>query len=247
MGLFNGRTGGGGQVRVLDAWTAASQSAMLALAADRGDFALRTDTNVLYMLTSDDPTQLVNWTVFPLPVERVLDVALKTGHVTLVIGDIAGLQAALDAKLAIADLPRQLITVPATSDLSRSSTVTIADDTELLFAALANTVYIVEAGIDFVAGSGGSKVQIDGPSGATGALFASFISDAGSTVTFQKLVLGSPFQDGGVANARWMIRGIIRIGATPGNVVFRWAQGTSNATATVRKAGSSMAYRKIQP
>lgn len=46
-----------------DVFTVASQSAMLALTAQRGDMAIRTDTepDSVFVLSTDDPTQLANW------------------------------------------------------------------------------------------------------------------------------------------------------------------------------------------
>jgi hypothetical protein len=44
-----------------DTFVVASQAAMLALTAQRGDVAVRTDTNKSYVLTVDDPTTLANW------------------------------------------------------------------------------------------------------------------------------------------------------------------------------------------
>lgn len=44
-----------------DVFTVASQAAMLALDAQRGDAAVRTDINTAYFLSTDDPTILANW------------------------------------------------------------------------------------------------------------------------------------------------------------------------------------------
>lgn len=46
-------------------WTAADQAAMLALAARKGDWARRSDTNRFWLLTTADPTQLANWQEAP--------------------------------------------------------------------------------------------------------------------------------------------------------------------------------------
>ena len=44
-----------------------SQSAMLALTAERGDVAFRTDSSEVYFLVADDPTQLSNWALWLHP------------------------------------------------------------------------------------------------------------------------------------------------------------------------------------
>jgi hypothetical protein len=46
-------------------WTVASQAAMLALSARKGDTAIRTDTNRIYVLNTADPTTLANWVLLP--------------------------------------------------------------------------------------------------------------------------------------------------------------------------------------
>lgn|GEM_PF-6913337 len=50
-----------------DVFTVASQAAMLALTAQRGDIAVRSDVGKAFILASDDPTQLADWVQFPLP------------------------------------------------------------------------------------------------------------------------------------------------------------------------------------
>jgi hypothetical protein len=45
---------------------AASQAAMLLLAADKGDFAKRTDQNRFWLLSTSDPTVLANWKQLPI-------------------------------------------------------------------------------------------------------------------------------------------------------------------------------------
>jgi len=100
-----------------DTFTAASQAAMLALTAQVGDIAIRTDTSTTYILSAEPASTLANWKAFLSPA-AVASVAGKTGVVVLAAADIAsgtfvdaripalaiskttGLQAALDAKVA---------------------------------------------------------------------------------------------------------------------------------------------------
>lgn len=74
-----------------DTFTPATQTAMLALVAQRGDLAIRTDTGLTYVLTADDPTTLANWKTITAA-GSVTAVAGKNGNVTLVVGDISGAQ-----------------------------------------------------------------------------------------------------------------------------------------------------------
>lgn len=46
---------------ISEVFTVASEAAMLALAAERGDVAIRTDTNETYILSTDSPSTLADW------------------------------------------------------------------------------------------------------------------------------------------------------------------------------------------
>lgn len=100
---------------ITDVYTINSQAAMLALAAQRGDVAIRTDTQTTLILAADDPAQLANWKVLPTPADAVVSVNGQTGIVVLSkddvgLGDVTNTadldkpistatQAALDTKL----------------------------------------------------------------------------------------------------------------------------------------------------
>jgi hypothetical protein len=72
---------------VIDTFTVASQTEMLALTAQRGDMAIRTDTPLTFVLAADDPTQLVNWKQI-MAAGQVTSVSGKTGTVMLAASDI---------------------------------------------------------------------------------------------------------------------------------------------------------------
>ena len=102
---------------IKDTFTVASQAAMLALVAQRGDMAIRTDNGDTFVLASDDPTTLGDWKKLTNGyTSPVASVAGKTGAVTLVKADVGlgnvdntadaskpvstAMQTALDAKAA---------------------------------------------------------------------------------------------------------------------------------------------------
>lgn len=70
-----------------DVFEAASQTAMLALTAQRGDVAIRSDNGRSYILAADDASILANWKQLTAAGD-VLSVAGKTGAVTLVKSDV---------------------------------------------------------------------------------------------------------------------------------------------------------------
>lgn len=61
----------------------ASQAAMLALTAQTGDVAVRTDVNKSFILAGTDPTLLASWQELLTPTDSVLSVDGRTGTVTL--------------------------------------------------------------------------------------------------------------------------------------------------------------------
>lgn len=99
---------------VNETFTVANQAAMLALTAQRGDMAIRSDNGRTYVLSSDSPSTLADWKEV-MAAGQVQSVAGKTGVVSLVKGDVGlgnvdntadtakpvstAQQAALDAKV----------------------------------------------------------------------------------------------------------------------------------------------------
>ena len=75
----------------------ADEAAMLALVAQRGDVAIRVDTEESYILATDDPTVATNWKKI---LAKAPGGAAADGH-THVISDISGLQAWLDRVVAL--------------------------------------------------------------------------------------------------------------------------------------------------
>lgn len=70
-----------------ETFVVASQAAMLALTAQRGDVAVRTDNSRTYILSSDSPSTLADWKSI-LAAGDVVSVAGKTGAVTLSKSDV---------------------------------------------------------------------------------------------------------------------------------------------------------------
>lgn len=74
---------------IKETYTIASQSAMLALTAQRGDMAIRTDNGRTYVLASDNPGTLADWKeITAAGTAPVTSVAGKTGAVTLTATDV---------------------------------------------------------------------------------------------------------------------------------------------------------------
>lgn len=68
--------------------TVDSEAAMLALVAQEGDIAIRTDVNQTYVHNGGDAGTVEDWTRLETPTDAVLSVAGKTGAVTLTKADV---------------------------------------------------------------------------------------------------------------------------------------------------------------
>lgn len=78
------------QVAISNTFVVASQAAMLALTAQEGDVAVRSDLNKTYILTTTPATTLGNWQELLTPTDSVLSVDGLTGAVSLPVDAVAG-------------------------------------------------------------------------------------------------------------------------------------------------------------
>jgi len=68
----------------------ASQAAMLALSAQVGDVAIRSDENKSYILKATPASTLANWALLKTPTDAVLSFNSRTGAITLTKSDVEG-------------------------------------------------------------------------------------------------------------------------------------------------------------
>lgn len=76
-------------IALTDVFEAASEAAMLALAAQTGDIAIRSDVSKTFILKQSPATTLGNWVALKTPTEGVLSVNGLTGAVTLTTDNVA--------------------------------------------------------------------------------------------------------------------------------------------------------------
>jgi hypothetical protein len=76
-------------IAITDTFTVASEGAMLALDAERGDVAVRSDLNKSFILKDEPASLLSNWTELLTPVNAVLSVNGQTGAVSLLTTHLA--------------------------------------------------------------------------------------------------------------------------------------------------------------
>lgn len=100
-----------------ETFVVASQAAMLALTAQRGDIAIRTDTSDTFVLSSDSPATLADWKEI-IANGQVISVAGKTGAVALVKADVG-----LGSVDNTSDANKPVSTAQATSIATKEPTI----------------------------------------------------------------------------------------------------------------------------
>lgn len=142
--------------------------------------------------------------------------------------------------------------VVKSADESVTSSTVLQDDNELFAGMLANTDYSFEAflmaNVAAGGGNGGLKIAFDVPASAS--LAWQGLHSTGTSAPSSFAVNTTDDGASTVLNLsdnelRWVrVVGSVRVGATAGNLVFRWAQNSSSATASTVKAGSYLILTK---
>lgn len=175
---------------ITDTFTAASQSAMLALSgAEKGDICVRSDGAGTFVLTASPPSTLSNWTRLNAPTDAVTSVNGQTGTVVLAAADVGAVAATvLTAK---GDLLARTSSAPTRLAVGANGTVLTADSTQA-------------AGVKWAAASGGGST----PGAWTNITsFASGVAATGGSYNTPSCRLGA---DGSTVQ----LRGVISVTST---------------------------------
>lgn len=142
-------------------------------------------------------------------------------------------------------------TVVKTVTTSRASTVTLTSDPDFQFAVAADALYRMEMNLQ-VTGSNTGDFQFgfSGPTGAGLIWNSQGIVAAGSLYTDDQMftgAMGSTITNGIITGlpVPIFVVGMVDTASTAGTFALRWAQGTSNATATNIIAGSHMQLTRV--
>jgi hypothetical protein len=145
-----------------------------------------------------------------------------------------------------------IIFASKTADESLTSNTTLQDDNDLSVTVAANSVYEVEFGLVYEAGTTGDiKYKWVAPAGATFTHSANRLN-VGATLTGDDTVsvdaISVTVSAGGLGTGVSLPiegKGLLRVASTAGTFKLQWAQDTSSAGATIMKADSFIVLRRV--
>lgn len=136
------------------------------------------------------------------------------------------------------------------ANTSRTSTTTLANDSELVIAIPEGGQYEIEGLLQFYGGAGGFKraltydgtthadgINVGGLAHVNGTGSVAAVLDATSTVSNATITAAAPGDYHHITGTAHF--------STSGNLRIQWAQNSSNASATTLKAGSFLRARKL--
>lgn len=142
-------------ITISDTFVINSQTNMLALTAEVGDIAIRTDLSKTFILKTAGASTLANWQELLTPTDSVTSVAGKTGSVTLNSGDVGLGNVTNESKAT-------MFTSPSLTGTPTAPTAAVATNTTQVAttAFVKSQGYITSAGapIQTVAGRTGTVV-----------------------------------------------------------------------------------------
>ncbi|SRR6266702_2197213 len=137
-----------------------------------------------------------------------------------------------------------------TADLNRASNITLTNDPDLVLTVAANATYRLEC-LCIVTGVSGGDFQWGWAVPASATMrYQALHNEGGATGLGNSSLVNSEVYTGFAAcsgtgtNTGVQMWGEFTTAGTAGNLQLKWAQQTSNGTATTMKAGSSLMLRR---
>jgi hypothetical protein len=131
-------------IAITDTFQPASETEMLALTAQRGDIAIRTDLSKTFILKADDATVIANWVELKTPTDVVQSVNGKTGAITLTASDLGLGNVTNESKVTMFTSPTFTGTPVAPTATAGTNTTQVAT-TAFVMTAISN-IGVVDGG-----------------------------------------------------------------------------------------------------
>lgn len=157
---------------VNEVFTAADQTAMLALTAQRGDMAIRTDNGKTYVLSTDDPTTLADWKEVTAA-GSVVSVNGDTGVVVLDAADVGAVPTTRTVSAGNGLTGGGALSGNITLNVGAGNGITVAADTVAVQAA-DGTLSVAGGGVSVVSApkwTTGRTISLTGAVTGTSAAF----------------------------------------------------------------------------
>jgi len=133
-------------------------------------------------------------------------------------------------------------------DESVASSTTVQNDDDLFFTATSGAVYQVEMWLVYDNAAGGApdlKLDLGEDATARGAFEGVGMSTADAAQAITALANQTATMTFGTATTKRMASLVGNHAGAGGTFRLRWAQNTSNGTATIVRAGSVLRYRRV--
>lgn len=133
-------------------------------------------------------------------------------------------------------------------DITLQNDNVLNDDSSLHYTMAAEEQILFEIYAHYLAGAGGIQCAMNGPAGFAHLHYSANLDVSGATkVTSNTAEAYDVTVSDGAGQGMVRLIGSVHNGATPGNLVFRWAQNVSNPANTVIHQDSWMRITRIQP
>ena len=250
---------------ITDTFAVASQAAMLALSAQKGDVAIRSDLSKSYVLSTNSPSTLGDWLELLTPPDAVLSVAGKTGTVTLVKGDVGlgnvdntadtakpvstAQQAALDAKASLTGAVMSGVLAFVAGTVSAPGLAVAGDLTTGVYAPAASTIALTVGGTEIARGVAG-LMTVAGSVTATGTNLtvandsAALVMGASSDVKLVREAAGALAQRNGANIQSFRVYGTYTDNSNYERLALKYSSGSGAFQVFAEAAGTGVATRQ---
>lgn len=137
---------------------------------------------------------------------------------------------------------KELYIICKTTQIDLNNDNVLNDDSDLFYSVFANELIHFQVEAYYVAGAGGIQAAMSGPAAYTALNYSASLDIAGATKVTSNVATAWDVTVTQAAGSQGLVRisGYLHNGANAANLVFRWAQNTSNGANTSVYQGSRL-------